>query len=272
MNQRGTSLMNNVKAILFDLDGVFYEAEQAITGAADVVDWTKENNIPHLFLTNTTSRPRSSLLDKLKSFGISTDLDHILTPPVATVGFLENQSLSGKVALFVPELTQHEFESLPISQEITDVISAVVIGDLGENWTYTKLNTAFRFLMNSPPPLFISLGMTRYWKANDGLRLDVAPFVSALETASGIKPMVMGKPARAFFQTALEILQVKASETIMIGDDIRGDVEGAQKAGIQGVLVKTGKFQPDDLNLDINPDAILESVCELPEYWHKIHI
>ncbi|MGD2053619.1 MAG: TIGR01458 family HAD-type hydrolase, partial [Gammaproteobacteria bacterium] len=50
-----------MQSILFDLDGVLYTGENAIDGAADVINWCRDNAIPHLFLTNTTSRPRSAL-------------------------------------------------------------------------------------------------------------------------------------------------------------------------------------------------------------------
>ena len=58
-----------------------------------------------------------------------------------------------------------------------------------------------------------------------------------------------------------------AEETLMIGDDIRGDVGGAQQAGIPGLLVRTGKFLPEDLNGDIRPDGLLDSIADLPEWW-----
>ena len=97
--------------------------------------------------------------------------------------------------------------------------------------------------------------------------MDVAPYVAALECASGIAPVVTGKPAKMFYQIALDLLQVNASQTLMIGDDIRGDIEGAQQAGLRAALVKTGKFRDSDLNLGIRPEVILETVCELPGWW-----
>ena len=53
----------------------------------------------------------------------------------------------------------------------------------------------------------------------------------------------------------------------MVGDDIRSDVEGAQRAGLAGVLVRTGKFSPSDLAGDVSPDAVLDSVADLPRWW-----
>jgi len=258
-------------AILFDIDGVFYQGNKPIEGGAEVASWVKDNDIPHLFITNTSSRPRSALVDKLAGFGIHTDETHIFTPPVATVRWLKQQPIKHSLALFIPQPTHSEFSDFKLCHEDDDEVTAVIIGDLGENWTFQILNRAFRLLMKDPHPQLIALGMTRYWQNNDGLHLDVAPFIVALEHATDIQAIVMGKPAITFYQAAIDILDTPPGEIIMIGDDIRGDVQGAQHAGIRGILVKTGKFRTADLQQDIQPDAILESVKGLPEWWLRYH-
>jgi len=255
--------------ILFDLDGVFYQGSQAIEGGAEVVSWVQKNNIPHLFITNTSSKPRSALLSKLAGFGINTDESHILTPPIATAHWLKQQPQEHEIALFMPEATQAEFSDFALWRGGSKPVSAVIVGDLGELWTFQNINQAFRLLMQQPQPQFIALGMTRYWQASDGLRLDVAPFIVALEHATGIKALVMGKPARGFYQTAIDILGSTAEKTMMIGDDIQGDVAGAQNAGLQGVLVKTGKYRPEDMQQGIQPNALLNSISDLPEWWNQ---
>jgi phospholysine phosphohistidine inorganic pyrophosphate phosphatase len=252
-----------VTALLLDLDGVLYEGERALPGAADTVAWLAQQNIPHLFLTNTTSRPRSVLVEKLAGFDIHTTVDRILTPPVAATRWLTNRGVDS-VALFVPEATQSEFKAWRLTSETPD---AVVVGDLGEVWDFSTLNRAFRLLMSEPHPPLVALGMTRYWQAPDGLRLDTGPFVRALEYAAGVEAVVMGKPAGPFFHAALDILGATANETIMIGDDIRGDIDGAQGAGLRAVLVRTGKYRPADLELGVNPNDVIPSVAEVPTWY-----
>ena len=149
-------------------------------------------------------------------------------------------------------------------------MAAVVVGDYGERWSYAELNRAFRLLMQTPPPMLVALGMTRYWLADDGLRLDTAPFVTALSQASGVDPVVLGKPARPFFEAAIAALDTTAERTLMLGDDIRGDVGGALAAGTAAALVRTGKFRADDLEGEIRPDWILESIADLPGSWSAI--
>lgn len=255
-------------AILFDMDGVLYEGEQAIPGAREAIAWCLGQNIPHRFLTNTTSRPRRVLVDKLAALGIAVSVEDILTPPVAAASWIK-QHIEGPVALFVPELTSEEFAGLTLADKGSEDVAALVLGDLGEAWDFATYNRAFRLLMLNPNAPLIALGLTRYWQADDGLRLDVGPFVKGLEYATGREAVVMGKPATPFFAIALEQLAASTEKTVMIGDDIRGDIDGAQQAGINGILVRTGKFRPDDLEQGIVPYEILDSVAALPAWWRQ---
>lgn len=206
-------------------------------------------------------------MDKLGRLGIQTQPARILTPPVAAVAWLKAHA-PGPVVLFVPPATRSEFEAVPQVDMAADApASAVVIGDYAGGWNYRTLNLAFRRLMRDPRPVLIALGMTRYWRSEEGLCLDTAPFVVALQHASGCEPMVLGKPSPAFFQTALAQLGTAAERVCMIGDDIRGDVGGAQAAGIRGILVRTGKYRASDLDLGIRPAVVLDSFADLPDWW-----
>jgi len=256
-----------MKAILFDMDGVLYEGDSAIPGAAAVIAWCREQDISHRFLTNTTSRPRSALVEKLAAMGIAATADEILNPPHAAALWLQ-QNVKLPPALFVPPQTREEFTGIAIADDHTDRVGAVVLGDIGEGWDYATYNRAFRLLMENPDAPLIALGLTRYWQAADGLRLDVGPYVRGLEYACEREALVLGKPATPFFHSALNPLGVKTNEAIMIGDDIRGDIDGAQKAGIPALLVRSGKFRESDLSLGIEPLGVLNSIAELPAWWN----
>ena len=255
------------QGLLFDIDGVFFVGDEAISGGADVIDWVNEGQLPYLFVTNTTSHPRSYLAEKLARCGVHAEVEQILTPAVAAHEWLTEHG-RGPVALFVPDATAAEFGDLErVGADAESGAAAVVVGDLGEEWTFAQLNRAFRLLMAEPRPELVALGMARFWKDSDGLTLDNGPFAQALAYASGIEPVVTGKPARAFFEAACHRIGLSPAEVTMVGDDIRGDIGGAQDAGLRGVLVRTGKFHPEDLTLGIEPDAVLDSVAELPGWW-----
>lgn len=258
-----------MKSLLIDLDGVLYTGDAVINGALNTVNWLQENAIPHVFLTNTTSRPRLDIHQKLQRLGISIDLDQILTPVIAASNWLQ-EITDGPAALFVPEATKSDFSDVPqLADGIETGAASVVIGDLGEAWDFWTLNRAFRLLIEDHNPPLIALGMTRYWRAEDGLRLDVAPFIKALEHAIGRDAIVLGKPSKRFFNAALKLIDANAEDTFMIGDDIVGDIHGAQSAGMAGLLVKTGKFRQSDLESQLKPYSVIESIAELPAWWGK---
>jgi phospholysine phosphohistidine inorganic pyrophosphate phosphatase len=255
-----------MRGVLIDLDGVIWENDQVVHGAAETVDWLNTHDIPYLFVTNTTSRPVRLIANKLMRLGIQTPIEKILTPPIAATVWLEGHA-PGPTTLLVPDATKEDFvgiQSVGLT-EATD-LAAVVVGDMGEAWNFALLNDVFRHLMNERPPQLIALGMTRYWHGKDGLQLDVAPFIKALEYAAGCEAIVLGKPSTDFFAVALAMINCAAIETIMIGDDLIGDVLGAQEAGIQGILTKTGKFRPQDMDTGIMPDGLLDSIAELPAW------
>jgi HAD superfamily hydrolase (TIGR01458 family) len=260
-----------MQGILFDLDGVLYQGERPLPGADDVVGWVQQQGIPHRFITNTSSRPRGAIVAQLARMGLRVDADDILTPARAAVSWLHQQGIDSLTPL-VPEATRQEFSEfamVPLPVRAQQAVGAVVVGDLGTQWDFAILNDAFRLLMAAPSIPLLALGMTRYWRAGDGLRLDTGPFVRALEYASGRRAVVTGKPDPHFFAAAAASLDLPAEALVMIGDDIRSDVAAAQDCGMHGMLVETGKFEPADLDLDIRPDTVLPSIAELPQWWRE---
>jgi HAD superfamily hydrolase (TIGR01458 family) len=201
--------------------------------------------------------------------GIAATAGQILTPAVAAVAWLRRHDVEHP-ALFVPDATATEFAELdPLPEGAEDGAGAVVVGDLGGGWDFATLNRAFRLLMNDAGPPLIALGLTRYWRADDGLRLDAGAFVRALEYAAACTAVVLGKPDPAFYGAAVDDLGLEPDQVVMVGDDVRSDVEGAQRAGLTGVLVRTGKFSPSDLAGDVSPDAVIDTIADLPRWWAK---
>ncbi len=253
------------------MDGVVYNSDEPIAGAAEAVRWVRRQGLPHLFVTNTTSRARSVLVEKLRRFAIPAAESEILTPAVAAADWLRSTDAGG-IALFLRPSTRSEFARLAcLGDDAERGASYVVVGDLGDLWDFRTLNRAFRLLHHNSEAELIALGMTRYWLASDGVSLDVAPFVAALEHATGRKARVFGKPAAAFFEAAGTKLGLPAGDLLMIGDDIEADIGGAQAAGLKGALVRTGKFRPSDLEGCIRPYAVLESLAQLPAWWDRLN-
>jgi len=249
--------LSNTQGFLIDLDGTLYQDDAPIPGAVLAVETLRERGYPVRFVTNTTSRCRASLSSRLGRLGIEARPGEILSPPYAAARYLTDRAVT-RAYLLIPEDARREFEGIAHTHRN---VEAVVVGDLGDAWSFGKINRAFRLVLTGAE--LIALGRSRYWRAPDGLRLDAGPFVAALEFATGRQARVLGKPAPAFFQIALDDLGLPAERVAMVGDDVETDVAAAQQASLTGVLVQTGKFQPEDLERDAQPDLVIPSIAHL---------
>jgi HAD superfamily hydrolase (TIGR01458 family) len=248
-------LPGNVKAVLVDLSGVLYVGDAALPGAAQALLRLRAHVPSIRFLTNTTRSSRTSILKKLAAMGIAVEPDEVYTAPLATRQLIAQRGLRPHY-LVHPDIEEEMGASDPDP-------TAVVIGDAGPFFTYDRLNQAFRLLMRGLP--LIVMAKNRYFRESDGLSLDMGAFVTALEYSSGAHAEVVGKPALPFFQAALRDAGALAGETVMIGDDLHDDIEGAQHAGIPGILVRTGKFRPEDeREARVRPFARIDSIAQLP--------
>ena len=141
-----------MKALLFDLDGVLYQGDRVIDGAVETLRWCAGRDIPHLFVTNTSSKPRRALVERLAAMGLSVSAQQIFTPPVAARDYLAAHGAT-PLALLVREATREDFEGLEVLDDAAEQgAGSVVIGDIGEAWDFATLNRAFRLLMAEPRP------------------------------------------------------------------------------------------------------------------------
>lgn len=249
----------DIRGLLVDLDGVLYVDRQPLPGAAAKVAALKASGLPHCYVTNTTTRPVATLAAELQELGFAIDAQAILSAPMAARNYLRQRG-SPCCLLVLNETVKADFGEFRESG--TDA-QAVVIGDIGEAWTYGLLNQVFRLVMNGAE--LIALHRNRYWQADGGLKLDIGAFVAGLEYATGRTATIIGKPRREFFEAALQQIGVAAGEAAMIGDDIESDVKGAQAMGILGVLVRTGKYREAQLlRSGLTPDLVLDSFADLP--------
>jgi HAD superfamily hydrolase (TIGR01458 family) len=245
--------------ILFDLDGTVYQEGRAIPGAAAALEALRRRGLPFRFTTNTTRRPRAALAARLREMGIQAQAEEILSAPAAAARWLRDRGIR-RAQLLLAEATFEEFSGLEIVDRSPE---AVVVGDLGEGWTFPLLNQAFRNLIDGAELLAIQ--RNRYWHTEGGLSLDAGPFVAALEYGSGKTATLVGKPSPAFFEAAARELGLPPERIAVVGDDLESDVAGARAAGMLGIAVRTGKYRPqDEARARQAADVVLDSIAEVP--------
>jgi ribonucleotide monophosphatase NagD (HAD superfamily) len=95
--------------------------------------------------------------------------------------------------------------------------------------------------------------------------MDVGAFLRAIEFAAGVEATIVGKPNAEFFHRVLATTGASAERTLMVGDDVFGDVEGALKAGIGACLVRTGKYREGDEARVAGRFSVVDSIVEAVE-------
>ena len=242
-----------IKGLLIDFDGTLYIEGEPLPGCQEALTKLRSSGFLLRFVTNTTRKPRREVLLGLWRMGFEVEEAEVFTPAKAAALMLRNRRCYPLVADSLLE----DLEGMVPEDESPEY---VLVGDLGEDFTYVRLNAAFRHLVDGAE--LLALQKNRYWRQESGLFLDAGPFVAALEYASGKTAAVVGKPERDFFRLALEDLGQGAGEVAMVGDDPEADVAGARAAGLKGVQVKTGKYAAaGDAE---EADLILESFAGLP--------
>jgi HAD superfamily hydrolase (TIGR01458 family) len=251
--------VTGARALLLDLDGVLYVEDEPVAGAREAVAELRERGLALRFVTNTTSRPRRAILERLNRLGFEVASDELSTPAALAVDRCAARG-HRRAMLLVRDDVKQDFAGL---EEAERDVEAVIVGDLGDAFGYAVLNRAFRQLIGGAE--LIALQRNRYWMTPDGLSLDVGPFVAALEYAARTDAFVVGKPARGFFATILASIPAEPADAVMVGDDVESDIGGALDAGLHGILVRTGKYRDDALRASgVEPTAVVDSIADVP--------
>lgn len=246
-----------IDGLLIDINGVLTRGTDLIPGSIETLNALKKRDIPYRFIANTTNYCRLTLLERLTDMGVPIEKDDLYTATYVAAAYLREQEAASYYPLLLPD-AQLEFSDIEVDEDSPEF---VVIGDMGASFTYARLNKAFNAILNGAK--LIALHKKRSWRTEDGMHLDAGPFVVALEYAANQSAMVLGKPSKLYFDMVLEDIDIPANRLAMIGDDIEIDVRGAQLLGMQGWLVKTGRFSRNDLGRGIWPERILDSFSVL---------
>lgn len=254
------SVLHGVRALLVDLDGTTYQDGALVPGAASALAEARRRGLEVYFATNTTSRSRAVLGGELRAMGLPVPEERLFSAAWSARAYLLSRGLLRGHLVVSPRLLD-DLAGIETDDAHPEV---VVVGDVGEGFSYERLNTAFRFLLEGAE--LVALARNRYFRKDGALVLDCGPFVAALEEAAGRPAVLTGKPSPLFFESVLSRLGLPPHEVAMIGDDLESDVGGARRAGMRGILVRTGKWREGDLERSaVRPDAVLPSLAALPD-------
>jgi HAD superfamily hydrolase (TIGR01458 family) len=259
-------------AVLVDIDGVLTVSWKPLPGAVGALREIRGAGLEVALVTNTTSRTRASIAGVLTGAGFPVTADDILTAPTVTAAYLARHCPGARCALLNSgddiredltgvRLTGYDDTDSDMDPDVD--VDVVIVGGAGPGFDYVALNRAFGQLQRGAR--LVAMHRNLYWRTDDGLQLDSGAFLLGLERAARREAEITGKPSAAFFEAALAHLGVAAGDALMVGDDIESDVLAAQRAGITGVLVRTGKYLPEtQRDADGSPDHVVDSFADLP--------
>ncbi len=271
--------LHGIAGFVLDADGVIILKGEPIPGSIEALRTLETRGIPFRVVTNFSLAHRRTLAARFaKADGLVLDPDRIITASSAaavhTAATYPGQPL---FVLAAPDALrefdgQHVLAPAEAASAPAGTVAAVVIGDAGDELSYRNMAIAFRLIRDGAA--FLAMHRNPWWLTPDGVTLDAGAFVVGLEFASRRRALVLGKPSPVVFRQAIDAIRgdlgrrPPARAFAMVGDDPEADVRAAQRVGLRGVLVLTGKVGEADLpslwrGRSRRPDAIAPSLAQL---------
>jgi glycerol 3-phosphatase-2 len=222
---------------MLDLDGVVYVGPDAVPGAREHVAAARRAGMRVAFITNNAARPPARVAAQLRELGVDADPEDVVTSAQAAARLLQERLGSGAPVVVLG------------AEGLSEAVSAAGLEPVGVEDDADAVVTGYgpdvlwRDIMRAA--VRIRDGMS--WIAcNTDLTIPtaygVAPghgvLVETLRRFSGVDPVVAGKPARPLFDETVR--RCGGERPLMVGDRLDTDIEGANAAGVDSLLVLTG--------------------------------
>lgn len=263
------SRLKNVRAVLFDMDGVVYVGNQALPGVQNLLDYLDATNRVWSFVTNNSTRTPQMFADKVQKMNMRVPADHILTSSLVTAWWMAEEFPNrGKVyalgeAGLITALTDAGFTLVDDPFEAEFVVSGINF-----SLTYRMLEDATLGIRNGAR--FIGTNIDPTYPTERGQIPGTGSVLALLEAASGVKPTIIGKPFLGMFEQILHRLGTQPENTLMIGDRYETDIVGAIAMGFVTAAVTTGINRREEFEAAAPPpDLILSGLPELLDAFRE---
>lgn len=237
---RRMALADEFDGLLVDLDGVVWIGREPVSGAAESLRALIEAGKGIVFITNNPAKPASAYVERLQSMGVPVDDDRVVTAGIVTAQLAADRlGEEGTVfAIGAPGFKETiAANGLAVLDGEAGRQAAAVLVSGHRNFDYEELLTATLALQGEAALLATSRDPTLPMPG--GAWPGTGAVLAAVETASGKRAEIGGKPERHLFEQARALIPA-AERVAMVGDRIASDIVGGRRAGLATVLVLTG--------------------------------
>lgn len=252
---------SQIKGAILDMDGVLWRSDHLLCDIRAIFDAFSENGMKVMLATNNGLRTIDQYVEKFRSFNVDIEPWQVVTSAVATATLVKEHFpeggpiyIMGVKALFstMEEFGFYHSESDP---------QAVVAG-LTKDITYDMIKDTSLVIQKGIPFYYTNPDPT--YPTPEGNLPGAGMVLAALETASGVKAILAGKPLPFSFQVGMKRLGTTPDETLVVGDRLSTDIQGGQNAGCRTALVLSGVSTIEDYNnWEPKPDLLLDNISQL---------
>lgn len=256
--------MENIEGLLIDLDGTLYHGRHMILGADVLIAGLRKAGIPFLFVTNNSSRTPESVADHLREMGIEAKADEVCTSSLAAARYISEETPGATVAILGEEGLYQACTDAGLNI-VTESPQYVVQG-IDRSFTYDSLAKAAGWIMGGAISVLTNPDLML--PSDVGVMPGAGTIGAAIEAASGVAPIVIGKPYGHLMAYATSLLNIDPRNAIVVGDNMKTDIAAGARAGCRTVLVLTGITTEDNLEhykvvTGVTPDYICADLTEL---------
>ena len=257
-----------IRHLLIDLDGVLYRGRTALPGAEQFIRFLQQQNTAYRLVSNNATMTPQQYVEKLAGMGIDVPADNIVTSALATRFYLEEQEQSGKKAFVIGEKGLLDAVSQAGLEIVSDRPADWVIIGLDRHATYHDFEIA-TLALESGARLLASNADASF-PTEQGLVPGAGALLAVLTTATGMKPIVVGKPEPLMLELAMRQMRGSRADTAMLGDRLDTDIEAANRLGIPSILILTGVSKRSELHdSPWRPDLVVNDLSDLEHHWRE---
>ncbi len=257
--------LHGIRHLIIDMDGVLWRGDEPLPGLQEFFAFLRRRHIDFVLATNNSSRLPEQYVAKLTRLGVEVAVERVLTSAQATAAYLSTIAPPGaRVYAIGEEGVRRALEQCGFV--LTDERAAYVVIGWDRDLTWDKLATAA--LLIHAGAIFIGTNPDGNYPTKWGPVPGNGAQLAALETTTGVAPIVVGKPEPWMYKEAMRRMGARPETTAVIGDRLDTDIAGGVRAGLTTVLVLSGISTEADLAApSVRPDMVYKDIRELVRVW-----